>query len=182
MVMTDPRTKTADETCQAPPHERRQIHDRYCRLVLAICMDTTGCLADAEDLAQEVFLRVFRGLQGLRDRERLAGWLMGITRHVCADWTRKRSRDRRLYVVDGDAALDRSADDSPNPEQFRLQEALTQLPEDQRLVLHLFYLDEQSAESARQMMDLSKSSFYRLLEQARQSLGRLLQMDQEVLP
>ena len=182
MVMTDPRKKTVEGTRQGMSHERRQIYDRYCRLVLAICMDTTGCLADAEDLAQEVFLRVFRGLEELRDRDRLGGWLTGIARNVCADWTRRRSRDRRLYAVDGGAALDRPAVDSSKGDLRCLREALIQLREEERLVLHLFYLDEQPAESARQMMGLSKSSFYRLLEQARQSLGRLLETDQEVLP
>jgi RNA polymerase sigma-70 factor, ECF subfamily len=179
--MTDLHTTLVEQAQRGAPQARRQIYDRYCRLVLAICMDTTGSLADAEDLAQEVFVRVFQGLYDLRDPSRFPGWLTAIARRLCVDWTRKRTRDRRLYAVDSNEVLAHAADDSQGVDTSHLRDAMAQLHEDQRLALHLFYLDQESAESARQFMGLSKSSFYRLLEQARQSLRRLLQIDQEIL-
>jgi len=55
----------------------------------------------AEDLTQDVFLRVMRGLDGYHARDRETGWLFSIARHVLADWQATRNLDVvRLEDVD----------------------------------------------------------------------------------
>ena len=44
-----------------------------------------------EDLVQEAFLRALRGLDTLADPARFGPWLVGIARHVCADWRKARA-------------------------------------------------------------------------------------------
>ena len=56
------------------------------------------------------------------------------------------------------------------------------LPEKERLALHAFYLQEQSAEDARRTVGLSRSGFYRALERARKQLTTLLVQKREDLP
>lgn len=56
------------------------LYDRHARLVRAICFDSTGHLASAEDLSQEVFLRVHQKLHQLRDGDSFVPWICEIAR------------------------------------------------------------------------------------------------------
>jgi RNA polymerase sigma-70 factor (ECF subfamily) len=161
-----------------------RLYDRYARLVRAICFDTTLDLSQANDLCQETFLRAYRKLGELREPEKFARWLVGIARFVCREWVRSKARDRHQYIgliiPPGDPMQPRHEprheprDPSDSEELRRLQWALARLPEDERIAVHLFYLEEQSAEQARLILNLSRPGFYKLLERARQKLARLL--------
>ena len=54
------------------------LYDRHAPLIRAICFDSTQSLVDAQDLAQEAFLRAYRKLHELRDPERFRSWLIRI--------------------------------------------------------------------------------------------------------
>jgi RNA polymerase sigma-70 factor (ECF subfamily) len=150
------------------------LYDRYARLIRAVCHDTTGNVADAQDLCQEVFLRAYRNLGCLRDQERFAGWLLGIARTTCREWRRKVSRERRRRQP---LELDPAAPEEQRgaePLTDRLLATIARLPERERLAMHLFYLQEQPAEVAREVMRLSRSGFYRVLDRARRRLRRMI--------
>ncbi len=149
-----------------------ELYNRYARLVRAICFDTTCDLGRAQDLSQEVFLRAYRRLGGLRNPERVSRWLVGITRRVCKEWRRERLRDRHRYVglnVNHQADTQRVCDDSCLE---AIREAMLSLPEKERLALHAFYLKGQSADESRRWLGLSRSGLYRVLQRARKRLAR----------
>lgn len=151
-----------------------ELYDRYAGLVRSVCFEATGNVVDAQDLAQEVFLSAFRQLEQLSDPERFGAWLIGIARLSGREWRRSRHRDRHESI--GDAADEFGGGEHFDPtEQWSdLNAALETLSEDERLGVHLFYLDEQPAEAARQLLNLSLSGFYRLLDRARQKLAERL--------
>ena len=62
------------------------LYDRYAPLVRAICFDIVGNLNDAQDLAQEVFLRVYKNIAVLENPDRFDAWLVGITRRTGKEW------------------------------------------------------------------------------------------------
>ena len=150
------------------------LYDRYAGLVRSVCFEATGAVVDAQDLAQEVFLSAFRQLDQLSDPGNFGGWIVGIARLSGREWRRTRHRDRHEWV--GDAT-----EEIAEPEQLDhddrwsdLKTALASLSEDERLGIHLFYLEEQPAELARQLLNLSLSGFYRLLDRARKKLAQRL--------
>lgn len=53
---------------------------------------------DAEDVLQDIFMRIHRGLPGLESRERLQSWVFGIARRALADYYRKKNREREEPV------------------------------------------------------------------------------------
>ena len=63
--------------------------DERARLV-RFCGRLTGDSDAAEDLAQEALVRAYRPVDYLTEPERRLPWLMGIARHVCLDWIRRR--------------------------------------------------------------------------------------------
>jgi len=72
-----------------------KLYDRYASLVRAVCYDTTRNLADAQDLAQDVFLRAYEKLAQLRDPDRFGNWLVAIARLRSREWRRKKLRDSK---------------------------------------------------------------------------------------
>jgi len=154
------------------------LYERYARVVRAICFDETRDVQSAQELAQEVFLRAFAGLAKLRAADRFGPWLISIARYVCREWRRSRRRDRHQYTDHVPEAV-RTLDEETDETACRLRLAITRLPEQERLALHLFYLNGDSADAARQILGLSRAGFYKLLERARRQLTELLKDAEE---
>jgi RNA polymerase sigma-70 factor (ECF subfamily) len=150
-----------------------ELYDRYGPLVRAICYDTTRNLTEAQDLAQDVFMRAYEKLGSLHDPDRFGKWIVGITRFRCREWRRHRSQDQYRHVGLDDAGL-AIANPSNDDRIERLREMITTLPEKERLALHTFYLQGKSADNAHRIMGLSRSGFYRVLERARKHLEKLM--------
>jgi RNA polymerase sigma-70 factor (ECF subfamily) len=154
------------------------LYDRYAPLVRAVCYDTTGNLADAQDLAQDVFMRAYEKLEHLREPGLFGKWLVGIARLRCQEWRRQRLRSQNRNVGLNNAQA--VAPDPPDDSRIELlREMITTLPEKERLALHTFYLQGSSADYARRIMGLSRSGFYRVLERARKRLEQLMIAEQE---
>ena len=177
--MTTPSDKTLIRALFAGDKAAyEKLYDRYAPLVRAVCYDMTGNLADAQDLAQDVFMRAYEKLDRLRDPARFGKWLVAIARLRCREWQRQRLRSPKKNVgLNDDQAV---APDPPDNSRIELlREMITTLPEKERLALHTFYLQGSSADNARRIMGLSRSGFYRVLERARKRLEQLLIAEQE---
>ncbi len=153
------------------------LYDRYAALIRAACYDHTRNLADAQDLAQDVFLRAYERLDRLRQPESFGRWLVGIARHRCREWRRQTARNRRRQECPPPIEWAGSSDN--DGELARLGGLMAGLPETERLALHAFYLQEESVDDARHVLGLSRSGFYRVLERARARLRKRLSDDQE---
>jgi len=93
--LTTPSDKTLIQTVIAGDKAAyEKLYDRYATLVRAVCYDTTGNLADAQDLTQDVFMRAYEKLSHLRDPARFGKWLVGIARLRCKEWQRQKLRSQ----------------------------------------------------------------------------------------
>ena len=177
--MTTPSDKTLIEAVLAGDKAAYEnLYDRYAPLVRAICYDTTGNLADAQDLAQDVLMRAYEKLDRLREWDSFGKWLVGIARHRCREWRRRkcRSQNNNTKLSDVQAAASEKPDDGRIE---LLRKMITTLPERERLALHTFYLQGNSANDVRRIMSLSRSGFYRVLDRARNRLEKLMLEEQE---
>ena len=99
----------------------------------------------ADDAAQEVWLRVVRGLPRLEDPSRIRAWIFGIARRVLMDRLRARYSAPALADVELDALEGSVTDDTDLRARIDdMESALVALPVVERDVLALFYLDELS--------------------------------------
>jgi RNA polymerase sigma factor (sigma-70 family) len=122
---------------------------RYGGLLRATAASFRLTAQEAEDAAQATWLALVQHVEGLRDPERIAGWLHVTMRRACLKVLKQRKRDERF-----DGLADRSAADlGPGPEEALLRRersaivwaAVDQLPPHQRRLLRaLFSVDEQS--------------------------------------
>jgi len=153
------------------------LYDRYIGLIRAVCVDATGRTQDVDDLTQEIFLRAHKRLHKLRDASKVGSWLVGIARLTAKEWKRAQSRQIAKTNSDPDTAH-LTPDSLAAAEDFaQLRQAMAQLEENERLALHLFYLQEEPALAARSVMGLSRSGFYRVLERAKKNLADKLSQE-----
>jgi len=155
-----------------------KLYDRYAALVRAVCYDTTRNLADAQDLAQDVFMRAYEKLERLREPGLFGRWVVGIARLRCKEWKREKARSQDKHSMLNEAKSSVAA--CSNEGQIgQLREMIRKLPTKERLVLHTFYLQDKPAEAARRILGLSRSGFYGVLERARKRLAVLLAQKQQ---
>jgi len=153
-----------------------QLYDRYARLIRAVCNDNTRNFSEAQDLAQEVFLRAYTKLEGLENPERFGPWLVSIARNIGREYRRGKFRDRHVFMGSElpDERAGQEDKDAGNQLNEQLQAALGKLNERERLALHVYYLQDEDIEKAQQILDMSRSSFYRLLMKARKKLEKII--------
>jgi RNA polymerase sigma-70 factor (ECF subfamily) len=153
------------------------LYDRYARLVRAVALDATRDWQSVPDVAQEAFLRAYRNLGRLREPARFGAWLVGIARRV-ADERRRAARrdrlvpgaDRRIEVaIEGDD--DRRVD--ARDELAWVLDKLADFEPRERLAVEAFYLAGQDAARAAELVGLSRSGVYAVLERAVARLARL---------
>ena len=131
-------------------------------------------------MLQEVFLLAFSRLGQLKQPESLSAWLVGISRRQGSEFRRQASRRRRRFVplvAEVISPVETRSDDLIE----HVRAAIRDLPERERLAVHMHYLCEQPAERAREAIGLSSSGFYKLLERARRRLrARLRQLEKRL--
>ena len=124
-----------------------RLYDRYSPVVYAVTWRILGNRADAEDVVQEVFLRVWRHGDTFRpDRGSFECWLLTIARNqalarIRAEHTMKKHLARIRQDPDGSVSEPASGPVVCEESVLALHSALTRLPDEQRLVLELAYFD-----------------------------------------
>ena len=106
--------------------------------VYGLCVRLLNHRHDAEDVAQEVFLRVFRSLRRWDSTRPLKPWIMGIAVNRCRTWMGQRARRPELADYLQDTAAGKPADDSTELVQ-EIESALGSLRSEYRTVFVLFH-------------------------------------------
>jgi RNA polymerase sigma-70 factor (ECF subfamily) len=123
---------------------------------------------DADDITQEIFIKIHKHIDGFREDAQLFTWIYRIATNECLTFLQKKKR--RFFLPIGDLAGELSAKLDANPGlsgdeiQLKLQKALLQLPDKQRLVFNMKYFDdltyEQIAEITKTSVGALKASYH----------------------
>jgi RNA polymerase sigma-70 factor (ECF subfamily) len=148
--------------------------------VYGLALRMLGNPAEAQDVAQEAFLRAHRGLAEFRGEARLSTWLYQIVSRLCL--TRLAGGDRRL-ARDGEEALSRIADTRPGPDQAleqgelgeALHRAIGELPEERRIVVVLRDVEGLAYEEIAEVLELPVGTVRSRLHRARLDLKEKLE-------
>ena len=157
----------------------QELVDLYKNLVFAMIARTVQDRSRVEDLAQDVFLRVHRGLPYFRGEARLSTWIHRIVANVCAQ---ARTRTPVSVSLD-DERSDARAPSGADPQfagielRDRLEKAIARLPDQQRLLIAAHYLQgvqyEDLAEAFKLPLGTVKTHLYR----AKRELRRMLEQE-----
>jgi len=122
--------------------------ERHRGLVYRVAYRFCGNHHDAEDIAQDVFLKLYTALGGFRQEAQFTSWLYRVVMHACIDHRRSHASARRFEQPEEDRPDPLAP--QPDPEHraygaeigLRLQAALDGLPPKQRLVFTMRHFDE----------------------------------------
>ncbi|MCG9131246.1 RNA polymerase sigma factor [Candidatus Poribacteria bacterium] len=164
--------------------------EKYQKSVHALIWRQVGDYHYAEDIMQDAFLQAYQKLSTLKNPNQFAGWLYVIANRLCIDWLRKQKRRQEQKLVM------QSLEDTPAEEieassytHYRSEQCetertehchalvkklLAKLPESERAVVTLFYLNEMSTKEISEFMGVSVNTITSRLQRAR----KRLQVDQ----
>ncbi|MDB4969411.1 MAG: polymerase sigma70 [Myxococcales bacterium] len=151
---------------------------RHQSLVASIALGVVRDLDASEDVAQEVFLAVWRGLPKLRAPSSFLSWLRQLARNHAVIHLRRGKARSTLRGEAGDARVAAAIDPAPDAaaqlagdeDRRALVEALEALPDDAREILTLYYREGRSAEQVAELLELRPDAVRKRLHRAR---GRL---------
>lgn len=146
------------------------------KMVLAIAFRMTGSLADAEDLAQETFLRAFRQLNSFRGESKFSTWLCQIAMNLSLNWRARENRRGEIHSQWAENAMSEndSRDQFPDELSRRVQNALNQLQAKQRAAIVLTVYEDRSHAETAKMLNCTEATISWRVFAARQKLKRLL--------
>lgn len=157
-----------EDAQRGDPNALRQFYAVYQPMITRLCGRLMEHPADAEDAAQNTFVRAFRALPHFRGECSLKTWLYRIACNVCLDALRVRRRMPAPLRDDVAAPTpDLSRDD-----RLAVHQALRRLPSDQRAVLALYYWENMTCEEIGAILQLRVSAVKMRLFRARSAFRR----------
>jgi RNA polymerase sigma-70 factor, ECF subfamily len=159
----------------------QELVNRYKDLVFALIARTVQDRSRAEDVSQDVFLRVHRGLPYFRGEARLSTWIYRIVMNVCLQ--ERQGRPPAIVSLDDEGSRGQPAT-STRDRQFsdlelrdRLEKAIARLPANYRLLIAGHYLEGLQYEDLADAMQLPLGTVKTRLYRAKRQLRRLLETE-----
>ena len=152
-----------------------QLLDRHYDLIYRTAFKWCGHQSDAEDVAQDVCVKLARVLESFDGRSAFSSWLYRITLNMVHDMQRARSRQHKRQADFLDVAeSDAPPDQEEKTTEGELWRAVRALPEKQRDAVLLIYGEDVTHAAAAEIMNVKESTISWYVHEARKTLKGLL--------
>jgi RNA polymerase sigma-70 factor, ECF subfamily len=161
------------ETKAGRPEAYEYLVSKYLKRVVSVAWGIVRNAHDAEDLAQEAFVRAYENIARFRTGDPFGPWIYRIVTNLSLDVVKHRSRVRQEALSEMEEGERRDRADLPaksNELAARIDAALQSLPEMQRIVARLHLVEEFSHTEIAEMLKLSEGTVRSHLSLARRKL------------
>ena len=161
--------------------------DKYRQMVFTLALKITGNREEAEDAAQEIFVKCFRSLGTYNNRAAFATWLYRITYNHSVDIVKKNNRKRHTGNIDVDEEEDHptrpSLDETIDLKEVKvlLKHAINRLSADDQVIVTLYYYDEFPLKDIAEIMGIRENNVKIKLYRIRSKLQEVLQSKNEII-
>ena len=172
--------KLIEEHLQGNSMAFSQLWLRYNRLVYGIAHSVVCSREAAEDIRQEVFLKVYEQLSQLREPTKFKSWLRNITYNTCYSWLRRQKPTKSLEsLTDEEHPTMASIETGVERRELRnlLWQMIDRLPEKFRTVIELRYFEGLSTAQIAEFLGLAESTIRWRIRKARQVLHRTAEIN-----
>lgn len=181
-------TEIIEKLKQSDEQAFRQLIENHQKLVVNTCFGIVQNHEDAEDIAQEVFIEVFRSIHKFRADAKISTWLYRISVNRSLNFIRDNKKNKWFHSFEDEVAaksrqlkqIESSKSDQPEFElenkqrAIILHEAINSLPNNQKVAFSLSKYEELSYQEIAEVMELSISSVESLLFRAKKGLQKKL--------
>ncbi len=153
------------------------IYDRYSNKVYRKCLSFVKEEVIAQDMVQDIFLKVFFQLSKFKGNSRFSTWLYAITYNFCVEHYRKNTKYSQVEIADHH---DKPDDDKEEQEILslrvdHLKKALEMVDPSDKMILLMKYQDDISIKDIMSQLDISESAVKMRLSRARQRVKTVVQ-------
>ena len=154
--------------------------DRYKHMVFTLAKKMLKNKEDAEEVAQDAFLKAYKGLSNFKGESKFSTWLYRITYHRSLDYIKKNQRrlptnDIPIEDVRSLAVVEEGLDALEQKERRQqIKEAIEILPGDDSVLLTLHYFQELSIKEIAQILDKTEGAIKVNLHRSRKRLAKIL--------
>ncbi len=154
--------------------------DRYKGLVFSLALKMVKNREEAEEVAQDTFIKVFKSLSQFKGDSKFSTWIYKVTYNTCLDRLKKHKREQHVVPIDEFntnqiKSLDNALDAMEDKERIQaIQECIELLPSDDAFLLTLFYFEEQSLEEISKVVNLTTNNVKVKLFRSRKKLTTIL--------
>ena len=176
--MCDPDEALVLQSQSGDPAAFAELIRQHQRMIHSLTYRMTGSLADAEDLAQETFLRAYRQIGSYRGASKFSTWLYRIAINACLTWRQRETRrveaTAKWVETNGAPQAAEEGPEAGNGWSERVHEALLKLPAKQRAAVMLTLYDGLNHAEAAEVLSCSETTVSWRVFAARRKLKRWL--------
>ncbi|MGN6194335.1 MAG: RNA polymerase sigma factor [Ginsengibacter sp.] len=170
-------------------HAFAVLVDRYKNFVFTLSIKMLQNREEAEEVAQDVFIKVYRSLQKFKTESKFSTWLYRITYNTCLDRMRSKKRNTPVFSFDHFAedeavSLMNVLDTIEERERKQMiQKCLDLLPAEDSFLLTLYYFQENSLKEISKIMSINENNLKLKLFRSRRRLTAILktQLEPEII-
>ena len=176
MAGSDDESKLIEQSLAGDPEAYAALVHQHQPMIRAVTFRMTGSLDDAEELAQDAFLRAYQQLGSFSGGSKFSTWLCKIAINLSLDWRRRESRRDDIHAKWAAESLCESSPGGEFPDELsrRVQAALNRLPVKQRAAIVLTVYENQNHAEAANTLGCTEATISWRVFAARQKLKRLL--------
>lgn len=154
------------------------LYRRYGGKVFAKCISMLSDEALAHDAVQDIFIKVFLNLSRFNEKSSFSTWLYSITYNFCIDVIRKKKKIPVLLAEDVSRLGDEAEVEIPDSvllemKHDRLERVLAEMPEGDRIILLMKYMDEMSIRDIAEFFDKTESAIKMQIMRAKQKAQQI---------
>lgn len=148
----------------------QSLFEEYKKIVFHMAYRLTGNLHEAEDIVQEVFFKIYKGIQGFRHESSLKTWILKITINLCRNYHHRKklfslfSLSHGLRGDEEEYPFEMGTEDDPSETIFHrerlevLRKAMKGLPRRQREIFVMKHLEEMKIKEIAEVLDCSEGA------------------------
>lgn len=150
--------------------------DKYLKMVYRISFHYFGNREDAEDVSQDVFLKLYSHNTKFESEEELKAWLIRVTTNTCHSYFRNPFRKRKTEIDEKE--IENTVGSSSSEQEIInrkvVMDAVMSLPERYRIVVYLYYYEEYSICQISNTLNIKETTIQTRLSRAREKLKSAL--------